>query len=390
MSSMTLERNTNLEETAALLAHLVSFKSFPGMEGNVQRAVAQWFRANGMQPLVEDLGADRPNVTVRLENGEGPTLLLNGHVDTVLEAAGWTCDPWQGQRDGNTFYGLGACDMKSGVAALMLATRALDKQRERWKGTVIFTSVVDEEAYSIGARALVDAHLRADACIVAEPSFDEPIIGAVGKVLVRCDVTGKASHGSQPELGINAAVEGAKLLARLDEMRLRSHPRLKASQSVLSYYSGSDQYVITVPEHARFTINRHIVPGDTGESVLAEMEALAESLHSPARFSFAIDPPYYPPWEMQPQHTVLQTFAQAYTQQMQKPPTFGYSGGVADANYFAADLGIPTLYFGPRGDRLHQADEWVDLESIVVSLDIYLKFCHLFLNSKSTDTSGNP
>jgi len=266
-------------------------------------------------------------------------------------------------------------------AAWMLATRALPERRALWKGPLIFSSVVDEEAYSIGARALVRAiqagtHQNVvlpDACIVAEPSFDQPILGAVGKVLVRADITGKASHGSEPERGINAAVEGAKLLAKLDELKLGRHPRLLPSQCVLAFNSGSDQYVITVPEKARFTINRHIVPGETSESVLTEMDALAESLQSPAHFSFAIDPPYYPPWEIAADHPVIQKFARAFQDVTGYAPNFGYSGGGADANYFAADLGVPTVYFGPRGDRLHQSDEWVDLDTLAPTVDIYLK-----------------
>jgi succinyl-diaminopimelate desuccinylase len=263
--------------------------------------------------------------------------------------------------------------MKAGVAANMLITRALAQRRDLWRGTVIFTSVVDEEAYSLGAQALVKLGLKADVCIVTEPSWPEATLGAVGKVLVRAAITGKAAHGSWPAEGINAAVEGAKLVAKLADMKLGQHPRLTATQCVLSYHSGNDQYVITVPEKASFTINRHIVPGETGESVLTEMEALAETLHSPARFTFHIDPPYYPPWEISPTHPMIQQFARAYETETGHAPHYGYSAGVADANYFAADLGIPTIYFGPRGEDLHQCNEWVDVPSIASVVRVVLR-----------------
>jgi acetylornithine deacetylase/succinyl-diaminopimelate desuccinylase-like protein len=359
-----LSQSSNIEEAAALTAHLVSIKSYPGEEGNAQRALGAWFTRHNIAHEFMATEGDRPNVIARIENGAGPTLLLNGHVDTVLAAQGWSCDPWQGKRDGDKLYGLGACDMKAGVAANMLITRALAQRQDSWRGTVIFTSVVDEEAYSLGALALVKAQYQADLCIVTEPSWPQAILGAVGKVLVRADITGKAAHGSWPSEGINAAVEGAKLVAKLDDLKLGQHPRLTATQCVLSFHSGNAQYVITVPEQARFTINRHIVPGETGESVLAEMEALAERLHSPARFTFQLDPPYYPPWEISPNHPMIQQFAHAYTAETGHAPSYGYSTGVADANYFAADLGIPTIYFGPRGEGLHQCDEWVDVPSI--------------------------
>ena len=370
--------DTAAEEAAALIARLVAIRSYPGHEHAVQQSVASWLGENGMPAELQETGG-APNVICSIQNGPGPTLLFNGHVDTVLAAANWSCDPWQGKRADNKFYGLGACDMKAGVAATMLASRALYRTRDTWCGTVIFSSVVDEEAYSIGARALVRA-IQAGTnpalpmpalCIVAEPSFDAPILGAVGKVLVRADITGKASHGSQPEQGINAAVEGARLVAKLDEMKLGRHPRLAPSQSVLGFHSGSEQYVITVPEKASFTINRHIVPGESDDSVLAEMDALAESLHSPARFAFAIDPPYYPPWEIARDHPMIQEFAVAYRSTMGKDPAYGYEGGVADSNYFAADPGVPTLYFGPRGD----------LDSIAPTIEVYIKLARAVLGA---------
>ena len=368
-----LDAMVDVEEAAALTAQLVAIRSYPGEEGAVQRAVAAWLTEQGLRAELLPTEGDRPNVIARVENGPGPTLLLNGHVDTVLAAQGWSCDPWRGRREGDRFYGLGAADMKAGVAAALLVMRALARARDRWRGTVIFTSVVDEEAYSLGARALVEMGIEADYCVVTESSFDHPAIGGVGKVLVRADVTGKAAHGSMPHEGINAAVEAAKLVARLDEMTLGQHPRLTSSQSVLSLHSGNDQYVITVPEKARFTINRHIVPGETGETVLAEMRALAESLHSPAHFEFAIDPPYYPAWEMDPGHPLLARFTAAYAAELGHEPTWGYNPYVADTNYFAADLGIPTVQFGARGFGFHQCDEWVDVPSIAAAVRVLLR-----------------
>ncbi|MBW3633984.1 MAG: M20/M25/M40 family metallo-hydrolase, partial [Chloroflexi bacterium] len=285
------------EEAAALTAELVAFRSYPGEEGPVQRHVARWLEANDLAPELHPTEGDRPNVIARVDNGTGPTLLLNGHVDTVLAVEGWSSDPWTTRRDGDRLYGIGAADMKSGVAAAMLATRALARNRERWHGSVLFTSVVDEEAYSIGARALIAAGIQADYCVVTESSWERPALGSVGKTLVRIDVTGRAAHASWPWEGINAATEAARLVARLDDILLLDHPRMRGSRCVLSFASGNDQYVITVPEKARVILNRMIVAGESSESVLAEVQALIDDLQSPARFDLTIDPPYYPPWE---------------------------------------------------------------------------------------------
>jgi acetylornithine deacetylase/succinyl-diaminopimelate desuccinylase-like protein len=371
----------DVEEAAALTARLVAIRSYPGEEGDVQRAIAAWLRENGIEPEFQATEGDRPNVLAWVRNGPGPTIFFNGHVDTVLAVNGWSADPWQGWRDGDRLYGLGACDMKAGVVAAMLATRALAHHRNAWHGTVLFTSVVDEEACSIGARALVDAGIQADACVVTEACDLHVRLGAIGKVLVRGDVTGKAAHGQHPEDGINAAVEAARFLAKVDEIRLGERPPFVPSQCVLSFHSGNDQYVITVPEKARFTINRHIVPGETGESVLEGMRALAATLHSPATFAFFIDPPYYPPWEIAPDHPYVRQVAAAFRAETGQPPEMDYMSGLADANYFATDLGIPTVVFGPTGANYHMADEWVDIPSIGATARVLIRLALDVLNS---------
>ena len=354
------------EEAAPLTAELIAIRSYPGQEGRVQRHVAQWLEANGLEPEFQLTEGDRPNVIARIENSSGPTLLLNGHVDTVLAVEGWSSDPWTPRRDDNRLYGLGAVDMKSGVAAAMLATRALAQNRERWHGSVVFSSVVDEEAYSIGARALIDSGIRADYCVVTESSWDRPALGSVGKTVVRIDVTGKAAHASWPWEGINAASEAARLVARLDEIPLLEHPRMRGSRCILSFASGNDQYVITVPEKARVILNRMIVAGESSESVQAEVLALIDDLDSPATFELAIDPPYYPPWETDSQHPLALALARAYEAEAGRKPEWGYSG-FGDMNLFSEEAGIPTVMIGPRGDNFHQADEWVDVPSIAAT-----------------------
>jgi acetylornithine deacetylase/succinyl-diaminopimelate desuccinylase-like protein len=354
------------EEAAALSAELVAIRSYPGQEGSVQRHVAGWLEANGLEPEFQPTEGDRPNVIARIENDSGPTLLLNGHVDTVLAVEGWSSDPWIPRRDGDRLYGLGAVDMKSGVAAAMLATRALAQNRERWHGSVVFSSVVDEEAYSIGARALIASGIQADYCVVTESSWDRPALGSVGKTLVRIDVTGKAAHASWPWEGINAATEAARLVVRLDEIPLLEHPRMRGSRCVLSFASGNDQYVITVPEKARVILNRMIVGGESSASVLAEVQTLIGDLASPAQFELTIDPPYYPPWETDTDHPLALAIARAYQAEAGHAPDWGYSG-FGDMNLFSQEAGIPTVMIGPRGDNFHQADEWVDVPSIAAT-----------------------
>lgn len=120
-----LATESDAEEAAALTARLVARRSYPGEEGAVQREVAAWLREQGLAPELQATEGDRPNLVARVVNGDGLVLLLNGHVDTVMEARGWSGDPWQGWRDGDRIYGLGAVGMKAGVAAALLVTHVL-------------------------------------------------------------------------------------------------------------------------------------------------------------------------------------------------------------------------------------------------------------------------
>ena len=282
----------------------------------------------------------------------------------MLEADGWDSSPWEPRIEGNRFYGLGALDMKSGVASMMLAARALNQHRDCWGGTIIVSSVVDEEAFSLGAHALIDAGLTADYAIVTEPSGPTPCLGSIGKVLVQVDVTGKAAHATWPERGINAAIELAKFIARFEEAPIDQHPLMRGSQAVLSSMSGSAQYVITVPEKARALINRHTVPGESVETVLSRYQAIIDELQSPATFELSIQPPFYPPWETTVDAPITQSMRNAFVAEYDKEPNYGY-WGFGDMNLFSSEAGIPTVMFGAAGDGFHEKNEWVDIDTLV-------------------------
>ncbi len=361
-----------VDEIEALTRELMAIRSYPGEEQRAQLACADWLRAAGMQPELQPTRSGQPNVLARIENGPGKTLLLNGHMDTVLAVDGWERDPWQGWRDGDLLYGLGAADMKSGVALNMLVARALATNKSAWRGTLIFSSVTDEEALSIGARTMMDAGMQADACIVTEPLWDGGSIGGAGKMLVRADVTGKAAHGFTPWEGINAGIEAARFAAGVGAaVPPASHPLVPASTTVLSIHAGSPAYVITLPETAEVLVTRQLVPGEQRAAVIAQMEAFAASLASPARFAFSTPEPYYAPWAFDaPDHPFTQAFVAAYHGVRGEDPALRYFVGITDANVICGDGGIPCIVFGARGGAFHQCQEWVDLPSVSTAAQI--------------------
>ncbi|WP_367884651.1 M20/M25/M40 family metallo-hydrolase [Thermococcus sp. JCM 11816] len=176
---------------------------------------------------VEGFGDD----VVAYLKGKGPTVVLNGHMDTVHLSQGWTRNPWGGELDGDRFYGLGSADMKGGLAALLSAFLELSggfPKNER--PNVIFTAVSDEEGFSRGGswELIKSGRLdKADIVLVGEPTNEKLMLGARGgRFVIEVRTEGKKAHAARPYLGINAIEELAKLVSNLNRIRMKKHPKL--------------------------------------------------------------------------------------------------------------------------------------------------------------------
>lgn len=371
------------DKCAELLSELVKIPSLSGNEKAVQEYIFNWFVERSIPVKYQVVEDGLINVVAEVNGiSSGPTLLLCGHTDTALPVDGWDTEPFIPTRIKNKLYGLGAMDMKSGIATAMLTVEALANCKSLWNGTIIFAAVSDEEAYSRGARGLIKEGIHADAAILCEPEFVHPQLGAVGKVLVKVEVKGKAAHGSFPEKGVNAVVEAGKLLALLDNLEMGNHPQIgSGSQCVLGIMGGPKEYVIQVPEVCEFTINRHIIPGETSETVLQQVQELIDKLESPAQFLVSVQPPYYPPFATDIQTPIVQVFMKAFEKVIGYVPNFSFSRGVCDGNYLSNDAKIPTLVFGPSGQNLHSSNEWADLSQMPKAMEVYLETIFTFMDN---------
>lgn len=181
-------------DAAALLADLVAIDSVnpalvPGAAGEEEIAgyVAAWMGERRLEVTVVDEPPGRPSVIgVARGSGGGASLMLNGHTDTVGVAG--MQRPHEPQiRDGR-LYGRGSFDMKGGLAACMLAGAAALGARLR--GDVIVTAVADEEHASLGVQAVL-RRLRADACIVTEPTSLRVCVAHKGFVWAELETRGR-------------------------------------------------------------------------------------------------------------------------------------------------------------------------------------------------------
>lgn len=376
-----------MSEITELLRELVAIDSVnpelvPGGagEGEIARFVANWLEQAGLEVAIEEAAAGRPNVVaVARGSGGGRSLLLNAHMDTVGVAG--MQRPHEPYIEGNRLYGRGAYDMKAGLATIMMAAAAANRQALR--GDVILTAVCDEEFASIGTAAVVK-RWHADAAILTEPTQLEVCVAHKGFCWLDIETTGVAAHGSLPEVGVDAIVKMGKVLVGLEELdrSLRAgpmHPLLGTGSLHAALITGG-QELSSYPDRCRLSVERRTVPGETQEVVEQQMRAILDQIAaSDPQFQAAMKTMLTQvPFEISEDEPIVQTLLRQATSILGDEPSIGGAFGWMDSALLSA-AGIPTVIFGPGGDGAHAVVEWSDLDQLQRCADVLIatigEFC---------------
>lgn len=139
--------------------------------------------------------------------GDGPTLMLNGHIDVVPagDLTTWSDgNPWSARLDGDSVVGRGACDMKGGLVAAVWAVRALARSGVPLRGDVLLASVQGEEDGGLGTFATIRRGWTADACVIPEPTSLDLVPANAGSLTFRLRIHGHATHASRRLVGVSA------------------------------------------------------------------------------------------------------------------------------------------------------------------------------------------
>ena len=219
----TLKAQLDREGLVELLRSLVRCPSVTGEEDAAQELVVQRLRDLGaevdvwpvdteaLRPLPGFPGAristSRKNVVGMLRGSASePTLVLNGHIDTVTpgDENRWSHPPFGGEVTNGNLYGRGACDMKGGLTAALAALATIRRAGIRLRGTVTLQSVIGEEDGGLGAFAALQRGHRGDAVIVCEPTRLAVVPAQAGVTVFRITVQGRAAHGCVRDEGVSA------------------------------------------------------------------------------------------------------------------------------------------------------------------------------------------
>ncbi len=374
-------------ELAAALVRIPSVNpAIAPDEAHGESAVAvfacEWLAARGVKAWLEEAAPGRPNAVAET-GGEGPTLALCAHLDTV-GTAGMTIPPFEPRVEGGRLYGRGSYDMKGAAAATMCAAAAL--ARETPRARLVLALVADEEYASVGAADFVRRH-RADACILTEASAGDLVLAHKGFVWAEVVTRGRAAHGSRGALGDSAIARMGRVIAALDEfdrgtLRGRAHPLVGPASMHCAQVEGGVGLSTYAPE-CRLRIERRTLPGESPAEVVAELEAViraaGEAEH--AEVARLLD---RPPLAGDRDSAIARCVREAAARVTGHAPQ---ETGVAywmDAALFAA-AGIPTVDYGPDGAGAHEAVEWADVDSLVTCARVLAECGRRF-----ADHSGTP
>ena len=383
-----------------------------GNEGDCQRYVASVLESSGWTPDLYNLDsvpdltahelyfagrnyAGRPNVGARRKGtGNGRSLILSGHVDTVPRGTQpWTRDPFGGAIEGNRLYGRGSNDMKAGVGINLFIAEAVAALNLPLAGDLIIESVVDEEFG--GVNGTLAGRVRgyiADAAVITEPSFLRICPAQRGGRTAH--ITFRAPGGILNQEGFPSGVVD-QVTHFLVEVRRFAACRRDASAGHPLYNDQCDPVPvaitkiftapwgtgepITIPEECRIEMYWQLMPGEQQADVEREFFEWMESMIAaapelfPGRPSVEFPIRWLPGSAIGADEPLVTGLAECAGELLGKrPPVVGIEGP-CDL-YIFHRYGIPAVLWGPRGGNAHGADEYVELDSVVDATKCLLEF----------------
>ncbi|MDQ0390588.1 M20 family metallopeptidase [Labrys monachus] len=393
------------DEAVGLLRRAVRTPSVTGTEAAFARLLAEELSALGAADVQLDAFApDRPNVRGRLPGaGGGPTLLLTGHTDTV-HVRGWREkwagtereDPFGGAVVDGALWGRGSGDLKAGICTTLAAARLLAAAGLRAPADLQFAFIGDEESgepetgVSAGMKAFVaqieaGAVPRPDFAVYVEPTQLNVYAAQMGFLICDITVTGRSAYFGVPELGIDAlkashAILGA-LFAHSARLEARAPHGLVGHPFLLVTTIEGGGY-IAVPGECRISLILKLLPGESLDQAVAELEAAVGSapLDPGIRLAFA-----YPagrdhrlggtPSETAPDLPAVRLLVEAV--KAVRPDRGAIEGASywSEAPFLVNRLGIPAVYCAPGDIRnCHTLEEHVVIEDYLDGVVAFAAF----------------
>jgi succinyl-diaminopimelate desuccinylase len=349
----------------------------------------------------------RPNLLITLDFGPGGRhLVLSGHLDTKPVAdATWTVDPFGADVEGDRLYGLGSADMKSALAAMLVAaSRLAGDAPSRGQLSLLFTAD-EENGSAYGAHHVVQSvPLHADGVVIGEPGgieedYDRLHLVSRGIARLRLVAGGRQGHSSlSDELGArNAGVDAARLVTEVADSLAVDTPAnvhglsgwTPTVNTGMAYRGGVGFGVL--PGVMAVDTEVRLLPGMQREAVTEAFTTLADRVSQETGGEFQIEfdqPPgdWLPATLVSPGNPLVEEARAACRTVLDADPTMAVFPGTTDATWFYALQGLPTLpALGPGLlCRAHSADEWVSITAVRQAVELYTHLARAYYSGHAS------
>jgi acetylornithine deacetylase len=341
--------------------------------------------------------ANRPNVNAVLRGKGGRSLVLSGHIDTVPAdtPVEWTRDPFSASIENGRLYGRGAWDMKAGVAMNLTVMRVLHELGARSNGDLIFETVVDEEFG--GVNGTLAGRLRgytADAAIITEPTNLKICPAQRGGQVIHLELSGAGGMISLGETSGRVTEQLAHILAAIPAFTCERQSKV----AINPYFAGCAEpfaawvtniatgkwgwtQPITIAERCWIEMYFQTMPEETGEEARAHFQTWWDATLCTRPDLFRNRPAVKWPMRWLPgcaiaaDHPFVREFQVAARAVGQEPVVEGMDAP-SDMYIFQKCFNMPALMWGASGANAHQADEYVELESLMQATRALLQMVH--------------
>lgn len=382
--------NKQFSTLLALCQKLIQAKSYSGEEKEAVAVLEAFFK----ESQVDEVWVDTYGSIVGSVQGreDGPTLLLDGHIDTVPvgNEGDWAHPPFEGRVEEGRLYGRGASDMKASLAAMAVAmANFTEKHGRNFKGKICVAGVVQEECFEGVAARSISAKTRPDVVIIGEASELNLKIGQRGRAEIKLEVFGKPAHSANPQMGINAVYKMCGLIEAVRKLPPPQHKKLGPGILELTdIHSSPYPGMSVVPEYCVATFDRRLLAGETPEEVMAPLQALLDremakdpELKAKVGYTLAQGPCYtgqkiggerfFPGWVFDESEGFVQTI-KTRLEALGQTPRVEYYNFCTNGSHYAGEAGICTLGFGPSRENLaHTVDEYIELDQLKTACEGY-------------------
>ena len=378
-------------DIVAFLRDLIAIPAESSHEGPVIQRIRQEMEKVGFDEIrIDPMG----NILGRIGSGK-TVVMMDSHTDTVGvgDPKEWGWDPYKGKVEDGYVYGRGACDQRAGMASMVYAGKIIKDLGMVGDYTLwVVGSVQEEDCDGLPwLYILKEDGIRADCVVITEPSSLRIYRGHRGRMEIEVHLRGRSCHASAPERGDNPIYRMSRLVGEVEKLntRLRDDAFLGKGTIAVTEIRSLSPSLCAVPGACSIHLDRRLTAGETKESAVAEVKALAGAEDAEVEI-LNYDTPsytglrypmekYYPTWVLDEAHPLAQAAIATYEMLWKKAP-------IVDKWVFSTNgvgsmglMGVPTIGFGPgEEDVAHSVGERVEIRQLVEAAEFYAAFPLIF------------